>query len=229
MTNSRISFKRPAEIADIPAWLSSSPQLPWEVALKIADLAGILTAERERCADSLRGLVWAKYGLDSRSLSTKLTPALTQAVDAARALQVAVCNLSNHDREWLQRFAYYDGPHVQELVRTLPTTISRLATLLGTAIGRYSPSVHIVAAGPKKRGRKHGTSNDPTFHRIVDDLLLCVSAFGGEFTLDKNFNKGTLIESLNILRPYFPRGVIPNVLPLGTIQKIKTAFSKRPR
>lgn len=212
----------------IPAWLSSPAKLPWDIALKIADLAAVPAAEREDCADSLRGLVWANSGCDSRSLSTKLSPALSQAADAARALQAAVCNLSNHDREWLQGFACYDVPHVQELLRTLPRTTSRLATLLGTAIGRYSPSDHIVPAGPKKRGRKQGTVNDPAFHRIVDGVLLCVFVAGGELTLDKNFKTGTLIEVLNVLRPYLPKGVIPNVLPLGTIQKIKTAFSKRP-
>jgi hypothetical protein len=150
----------------IPAWLSSPAKLPCDIALKIADLAAVPDADREFCANSLRGLVKTSSGSDSRSLSTKPSPALSQVADAARALQAAVCNLSNQDREWLQGFAFYDVPHVQELLRTLPRTTSRLATLLGIAIGRYSPITdHIVPVGPKKRGRKQGTFNDPISRR----------------------------------------------------------------
>jgi hypothetical protein len=220
-----------AAAPDIPAWLSSPAELPRDIGLKIAELAGVPAAEREDCADALRGLVWTTSGSDSRSLPTKPSPALRQAADAARALQAAVCDLSVNDHEWVQRFTYYDEPHVQELVRTLPRTISRLTTLLGIAIGRYrySPLDVVDPTEPLKRGRRPGSFNDPAFHRVVDDVLFCVFAFGGKLTLDKNFEGGTLIAALNELRPYVPAGLIPNVLPLGTLQKIKTAFSEHHR
>jgi hypothetical protein len=216
-----------AAAGGIPAWLSAPQKLPWDVALRITELAVVPVEGREDCARSLGGLVRTCCGWDSRSLQTKPTPALRQAADAARLLQAAVCNLSKDDREWLQGFAYYDAPHTQELLRTLPTTLSRLAGLLSMAIGRFSPlEVNIAAAVPKKRGRNQGTFNEPIFHCVVNGLLLCVFAEGGKLTLDKNLNTGTLIEVLTLLRPHLPNGVIPKVLPLGTIQKIKTAFSK---
>ena len=101
--------------------------------------------------------------------------------------------------------------------------------LFSTAVGEVLLPMAGVATLRKKRGKKPGTVNNPAFHDFVLSLLSGAADAGGELTLDQNFKKGTLADALNILRPHLPRGVIPNALPFGTIQKIKSAHAKYQR
>jgi hypothetical protein len=64
---------------------------------------------------------------------------------------------------------------------------------------------------------------------LVFDLLSAARGNYGEFTLDKNRQSGTLLKALDILRPHLPKGLVPNALPVGTIQKLKTEFSRSER
>ncbi|HJY90261.1 MAG TPA: hypothetical protein VJ255_08280, partial [Candidatus Acidoferrum sp.] len=61
--------------------------------------------------------------------------------------------------------------------------------------------------------------------KLVRDLSLAALAAGGNFTINKNFKTGSLIEALDALRDYLPAGVVPNELP-GTIQKFATDFNQ---
>jgi hypothetical protein len=57
-------------------------------------------------------------------------------------------------------------------------------------------------------------------------LLLDVRAAGGRLSVDKNLGGGTLLDALNLLRPYLPRGFIPRKLPVGTLDRVRTLDRK---
>jgi hypothetical protein len=62
------------------------------------------------------------------------------------------------------------------------------------------------------------------FENFLTHLFVDVAETGGQLTFTKDSGTGTLIAALNILGPHLPNGVVPNRLPLGTIQKIKTGY-----
>ena len=64
---------------------------------------------------------------------------------------------------------------------------------------------------------------------LVFSLLSAADGARGEFTLDKNRGTGTLLRALELLRPHLPKGLVPNALPIGTIQKLKADFFREPR
>ena len=64
---------------------------------------------------------------------------------------------------------------------------------------------------------------------LVFSLYSAAEETGGELTFDKNKQKGTLVEVLELLRDHLPTGLVPNALPLGTIQKLKTDFFRLTR
>src|SRR5665811_1434593 len=76
---------------------------------------------------------------------------------------------------------------------------------------------------PYKVGKRKGTVKDKTLHDLVFGLFSYAAGADGALSLDKNrnFNKegSALAEALNKLRPYLPKGVIPDKLPLGTLQR----------
>jgi len=217
------------------------PVLPRDVALRVAGLARVPAQECEPFCDSVCHSVQMVWEQDRRSVSSKPRPgrALVQAAQAARALDEAVCSLNKEDREWVDRLVANHAWLAQEerlrdstepfQINELHRTVWLLSFLFNTAVGRSSPVLAGTATLHNQRGRRRGTVKDMTFEVFVRHLLLSAAEAGGDLTLDKNFKKGTLIDALNILRPYIPKGVVPNVLPLGTLQRIKTKYFKSPR
>ena len=78
-----------------------------------------------------------------------------------------------------------------------------------------------------RRGRRRGTIKNPAFQHFVRGLFLAAERAGGRYTLEKNIGKGTVIEAIDILAPYLPRGFVPRNLPFSTMQKIKGTLPKR--
>jgi hypothetical protein len=204
-------------------WLQPTV-LPWDVASHIAELAKVTDDLKHFCCVGICAAVQRVWEWDRRSVSSEKSEALIEAAKAAQALKAAVKAMNETDRKWVQQVADQhtildDIPLRDDLDRTL----SVLSHLFNTAIGR--PDSDDVAA-PRKRGRKKGDSYNRAFQIFVSCLLFEIHISEGKLTFDKNSEKGTLIDALNILRPHLPRGVIPNVLPLGTIQTIKTRYPK---
>jgi hypothetical protein len=79
------------------------------------------------------------------------------------------------------------------------------------------------------RGRPGGRFAFPLTGSLIEfafRLLLDIRAAGGRLTLDKNVGKGTLIETLELLRPHLPSGYIPRSLPLSTLARVKALDQK---
>lgn len=229
-----------AEEEELPYLNNSPPELA-HAAEQAAELACVPTQQRPPFCDWVCCCVQRVWKEPARTVSSKrdralIDRALIKAAKAAQTLNEAVCSLRKEDRNWLEELVARD-PLVSEERRLrgstkpfetdeLQWTVFLLDRLFSTAVGEVPPLMAGVATLRKKRGKKPGTVNNPEFHDFVWSLLSGAADAGGEFTLDKNAEKGTLIDALNILRPHLPRGVIPNALPLGTIQKIKTSHAK---
>jgi hypothetical protein len=217
------------------------------VTLEIADLAQV--DDIELFCDALCDYVEKVWRQDRRAVSLKPpSRALARAADAARTLNDAVCSLPKEDRAWVDHLVaehpyLFDKKRLRGSTSTssrsileapfqrdeLAQTVWLLTLLFDISVGRLSPLVHTRAAPRNKRGRRKGAVKDLNFEQFIRDILTCTAVAEGELTLDKNFNRGTLLDALNILRSYLPKGLMPNVLPLGTIQKIKTRHAKSMR
>ena len=85
---------------------------------------------------------------------------------------------------------------------------------------------------PKPRGRpRRGAFSAMFSGSLVEftlELLLHVRAAGGHLTLDKNARQGagTLIDVLTLLRPHMTPSLIPKMLPLSTLAKVKALDQK---
>ncbi len=211
-----------------PHALPSDVTLPRDEAMQIAKLAQVPTGECERFCDKICWGVRRVWVLDRRAVSSKPGPALLKAAEAARALREATWSLNEEDSKWVERIAAPD-PDFQELTRVLRLTVSQIDDLFSIAVGKFIPRGSGTAVLRNKRGRIKGGVGDAMFAGFIQTILFSTAAVGGEITFDKNYKKGTLIDVLNILRPRLPKGFVPNRLPYGTIQKIKTKFGKNLR
>jgi hypothetical protein len=202
------------------------PRLPWKEAFRISDLARVPPSERELFRDCTCGLVEEIWWRDQQAAPARPGPALMKVAKATRMLHEAQLELDKQDRARVNRILEREPIVFEQQFERLPQTMWQLDFIFSTATGTSMRSDN--EKPPISRGRKQGSVNNKAFQKLVRDLLLAAFAAGGELTLDKNFKKGTLIEALGTLRDYLPTGLVPNVLPPGTIQKIKTRFNQSP-
>jgi hypothetical protein len=196
--------------------------LPSNVILRLATLAGVPTTEQELFHEQFSFSLAKIWQRASRALSSKPGPALVRAARAATTLQKEFYRLSQQDREWLENI------RSTSLVRRIPVekAIVELELVFNHAIGRPSRRREL----PRKwRLRVQFKVKDQMLRELVFSLLRATRDNYGEFTLDKNRQSGTLLKALDILRPHLPKGLVPNALPVGTIQKLKTEFSRSER
>jgi hypothetical protein len=213
--------------------------LPREVALEIAELAGVPEARREHFCDLVSQTVYIVWRYDRRAVSSKKPGrAFVQAVEAARVFHEQLQKVSEADREWvasLSKEFFADKDHLNELEQLrdkrihvpffggdfggLQRTVYRIAHMLAIAVNKSPPK----APGVSGRSR---TVKDPTFQRFVRDLLINAELAHGRLSLEASAQSGTLIAAIEKLREYLPPGVVPASLPIGTIQKIKNNWRK---
>jgi hypothetical protein len=196
-----------------------SPAVPRKVVLRLADLAGVPTNDREAFCERVSDRLLRLWKRDRRAVSSKPGPDLVKAAKAARTLQEAFYRLNKHDREWVDNMLSSQMQFERGEIHHLETTILNLAMVFSVATGRPPPL-------PPHLGRPLGIK-DQMFRELVFSLLSAAVDSHGKFTLDKNSQSGTLLKALNILRPHLPKGLVPAALPVGTIQKLKTDFFRR--
>jgi hypothetical protein len=192
------------------------PVLPRDVRLRIADLARILDGRnRDKLYDVIQLPVQLIWELDRRCTGTKAQKALIRAADAARAFHEAVADLSPDDREWVEELRA-KVPQYEKCLPVLARSVEAAAGLFSVAVNKAPPQAK------SGRGRRPGDVEHFSFRQFVIYLRVVTEAWcGGTLTLDKNYQKGTLIEAIRILEPYLPVGVVPRSLPLQAIQRDK--------
>jgi hypothetical protein len=203
----------------------SAPAALREDAERVADVAGVPSEEREHFCDLL---CWTVQTVHRRARRAEPGPALTKAANAARALDEALARLNKEDQggieELLAEHPGYSDVKAADAVLLLRETVWWLVALLSTAIGKSPGS----GTQPAKQGRRRGTVENAVFQDFVFDLMTNAGASGGEFTFDKNYEKGTLLDAIKILTSHLPEGVVPKNLSrsMGTIQRIVTKYRK---
>ncbi len=214
------------------------PELPRDVAMQVAELARVSVQECEPFCDSVCDSVQMVWKRDRRAELSQPGEALKRGAQAARTLNQAFGSLNKADRKWVEKLLNQEPSWSQERLigrvpdyeplRELSITVWLLACLFSNATGEVSPLLAGTARLPVKPGREKGTVKDVMFQNFVRDLLIAATEAGGILTLDKNryYKEGTLVEALDIICPYLPRGVIPYDLHLATLQRIKTKHSE---
>ena len=190
------------------------------VVRQLATLAGVPATEQELFHEQFSRSFAQTW---RRARAPKPGSALVKAARAATTLQNEFYRLSQQDREWLENIR---SSSIFYRI-SLGPAITELAVVFNHAIGRPSERLALPRAFRQRQARL--TIKNQMLRELVFDLLSAARGNYGEFTLDKNRQSGTLIKALDILRPHLPEGLVPNALPVGTIQKLKTEFSRSER
>jgi hypothetical protein len=228
--------------AQAPAARPVNGTLPREVAMQIAGLAHVPDGANELFCDFVCERVEMIWRLDRRRMLSRPNPgpALLRAAKAARVLSDAISGLNPEDRTWVDNIVkqhpWLQGDRQRLKAVTEPfevdgleQTVRLLTLLFNAAIGKDLWGIPRKGAVRGKSGRRKGAVGDVMFNQLVHDILCAATENGGDLTIDKNIQTGTLVDALNTLRPYLPKGVVPNALPFSTLQKIKTAHGKNTR
>jgi hypothetical protein len=201
--------------------IHTPPLLPKNIALRLADLAGVHPDNRESFCERLSHSLLKLWKRDRRAVSSKPSAALYKAAKAAQTLKGALYSLKRQDREWVDNIMSSQTLFLAGKIHHLESTIVNLAIVFSHAIGRPS--------SPPPYFPRPLQIKDQMFRELVFDLLSAARAAGGKLPFDKNYQRGALVDALNILRPHLPKGLVPNVLPFSTIQKLKTEFFRTRR
>jgi hypothetical protein len=184
---------------------------------KLADLAHVPKAHRD-------GFWWAvgdalfdcslTQGDIRANLELQRNASFASAVEALKSARQALARMDESAREAFRgRFLA-----VQEAIDEFLTALEGLKT---------EPKQPLRSDTLGQRGRPAGTVKDRASQEFVYKLLECATLHGGRFTLEKNIRRGTLIEALELLAPYFPEGVAPEKLSSSTLQRILDAHRRR--
>jgi hypothetical protein len=193
---------------------------------RVAGLFGVPSEKRDLFCDLV-----CKVVQDVRKRAGRFKPsegALVDAANAARMLNEALARLNDQDRELteelLSEHPEYSHLDNAEAVKLLREKVGWLVGLFSTAIGKRPVS----GAQPDRRRRRRGDVENVIFQDFVFDLLSNVGACGGDFTFDKNYERGSLVEAIQILRHHLPEGVVQEPLSkrMSTIGRIVTQYRK---
>jgi hypothetical protein len=195
------------------------PTLPRPVALQLAKLAKVPENYREEFCQDISDHVVTTWKTNREALLDK--PALIETAKAAHSLNQKVLRMNKQDREWINKhIEYFQLPLVGGEIHNLEHTVLNIAVVFSGAAGKPAPD------HPAKIFRRRLKVKDRVLWNLVFDLCSVAKELGGEFKLDKNYQRGTLVQALEFLRGHLPKGLIPKTLPFGTIQKIKSDFSR---
>jgi hypothetical protein len=174
-----------------------------DVLRQLAELARVPKEKRvEFCrqVSSLISDMW-RYDADRRALLVaKQNKSLSRAIGALRAARQALADL---DEE------------LREAARELIIEIELGMTQFLACMGEESGPARRRADG---RGRRPGRVNW-MFAAFVVKLRRAARAAGGRLGLQKNIEKGPLLEAIKILAPHLPDGFVPKPMSTSTLQR----------
>ena len=188
-----------------------------EAVPKLTDVARVPKAYRDAfwwaVGDALFDCLLTQGDIHANS-ELQRNPSFTIAVDALKSARQALARIDEAARETFRRRI----SAVQEGIDEFLTALEDLKT---------EPKQPLRSETLGQRGRPAGTVKDRASQEFVYKLLECASLHGGTFSLEKNIRRGTLLEALKLLAPYFPEGVAPEKLSPSTLQRIVDAHRRR--
>jgi hypothetical protein len=190
---------------------------------KIADLANIPDDMRDgfyRELSTVLEYLWTNYLLNQLSYFPRLTKndEFRNAEQAVRAAKDAIDNLNDDLKNlvYLAMRASENWAPVPEPAAFLEVMVKAFAN-----ITKKNPSSLAKGKGSGP-GRRKGEVKDWPFQCIVGALFTLPERYGGHLSFDdKDPERGTIPRALKILKPDLPPDVIPEVLPLKTIARIR--------
>jgi hypothetical protein len=113
----------------------------------------------------------------------------------------------------------HDFLKIKDVVATLDERASK-------AVGLFPHQKTKRPVGRPNRGGFSDPEGPGSFKLFVLRFLWDVGAVGGGLTIDKNHQKGTLVDALRLLSPHLPSGFIPNALPFSTLSDLNALAKK---
>jgi hypothetical protein len=142
--------------------------------------------------------------------------AMLEAERRLRSAQDAIATLSHQQRVHIGRgLGEGEMTGYTEWTRHIPKVLEVIAKF--TESGPYRPNI-ANKRGPK-RERSHWV-----FRELVQDLWRIAQAHGGDFTLwanDRGGAKGTIVETVRLLKPVLPPGFVPDPIPRTTLNRLR--------
>jgi hypothetical protein len=174
-----------------------------DVLRQLAEFARVPEAKRVEFCRQVSNLIsdiWT-YDADRRALLVaKQNKSLSRAIDALRAARQALADL---DEE------------LREAARELIVEIELGVTQFLACMREESGPARRRADG---RGRRPGRVNW-MFAAFVVKLRRAARAAGGRLGLEKNIEKGPLLEAIKIVAPHLPNGFVPKRMSTSTLQR----------
>jgi hypothetical protein len=103
-------------------------------------------------------------------------------------------------------------------------TFSEFKAIASILVHSIELTKYVFSRGFPERGRPVGAAGSGMARdKLIMRLEFATRVAGGKLTLNKNAEKGTLIDTLEILRDYLPRGLVPrSVHPYSSYQRVLT-------
>jgi hypothetical protein len=173
---------------------------------------------------TVQHVVWRAWVHDElKKGGARASPALKKAAHAALALTEALVWLESDERAGIDHLLK-NGAVFKEFEKWDFEELEKMAWSLARILGYCNGSIYSPFPKDKiketslrrGRGRKQGADNVHTrlFKQFAKSLYEFSCIYSARFTLDR------LVVSINLLRPYLPTGLVPNVLPIPTLKNI---------
>jgi len=176
-----------------------------DVLRQLAELARVPVEKRVEFCRQVSNLIsdmWRSDADRRALLKAKTNTPLSQAIDALRDARQALADLDQELRE-------AGG----ELIINIELWVTQFLACMGEDSAPPRRRAH-------RRGRRPGTVKNWRFEAFVVKLRRAVTASGGRLGLQKNIEKGPLLEAIDMLAPHLPDGFVPKPRSASTLQRI---------
>jgi hypothetical protein len=192
-----------------------------DMPLRLAELARVPEENRDGFWLAVFGAVldaWEHDDSRKMALALNQNEVLSRAIDALRAARQALADLDEEckkvgpsGRGGLAESQFWW--RLPELTAAIEQEMDRFFEWTGAETEPPRPRAH-------RRGRRRGTVKNPSFRVFLRELRRAAKVFGGRLGLQKNMEKGALLEAIKIVAPHLPDGFVPKCLSASTLQNI---------
>jgi hypothetical protein len=201
-----------------------------DMPLQLAELARVPEEKRERFLLALFSAVidvWEHDSSRNMVAALKENEALSRATGVLRVARQALADLDDEYKKLRPRGLAEASVlgRLQEVTSEIEQGMVSFFTLMAEEIAPPRPRVH-------RRGRRPGTLENPRLRHFLRELRRAANAHGGRLGLQKNLEKGTLLEAIEIVAPHLPAGFVPSACRLqrsGGIAAADLPSNTRPK
>jgi hypothetical protein len=192
-----------------------------DMPLRLAELARVPEENRDGFWLAVFGAVldaWEHDASRKMAVSLNQNEVLSRAIDALRVARQALADL---DEECKKVGPIGRGGLAEALFwGRLP----ELTAEIEQGMDGFFVWVQEDMEAPRRRvhrsGRPPGTVKNRRFRVFLRELRRAAKVFGGRLGLQKNIQKGALLEAIKIVAPHLPEGFVPKRLSASTLQRI---------